>query len=177
MTNDEYMLVLGSNVYADPVYTLSYQANKNTGDKIHLVTLKNCNSGLILTTEIRNENSDLIAKINENELVQIDQKFDVHGEIEIENGLILTRKNDGTVIFNVRITEDGYVTVNGIFYAAGRKIHTAGSEVTIDDASQQTINGVKMHDSIFIGTSDILITDSGIWIPSCVNQGGNNCEP
>ena len=156
---------------------MSYQANKNTGDKIHLATLKNCNNSLILTTELRDEDSDLIAKINDNELIQVDQKFDVHGKIEKENGLTLTRKNGGTVIFNVRITEDGYVTVNGIFYAAGKKIHTADSEVTIDDAPQQTINGVKMHDSIFIGTSDILITDSGIWIPSCVNQAGNNCEP
>jgi hypothetical protein len=177
MTNDEYMLILGSNVYADPVYTLSYQANKNTGDKIHLVTLKNCSNGLILTTEIRDENSDLIAKINDNELIQVDEKFDVQGEIEKGNSLTLTRKNDCTVIFNVRITEDGYVTVNGIFYAAGKKIHINDGEVTIDDAPQQTINGVKMHDSIFIGTSDILITDSGIWIPSCVNQAGNNCEP
>src|SRR5271157_2798357 len=164
MTKDEYMLILGSNVYADQVYTLSYQANKTTGDKIHLITLENCSNGLILTTEIRDENSDLIAKINDNELIQVDQKFDVHGEIEIGNGLTLTKKNDGTVIFNVRITEDGYVTVNGIFYAAGKKIHTADSEVTINDALQQTINGVKMHDSIFIGTSDILITDSGIWL-------------
>ena len=51
-----------------------------------------------------------------------------------ENGLTLTRKNDGTVIFNVRITEDRYVIVNGIFYAEGKKIDIADSEVTIDDA-------------------------------------------
>ena len=128
---------------------MSYQANKNTGDKIHLATLKNCNNSLILTTELRDEDSDLIAKINDNELIQVDQKFDVHGKIEKENGLTLTRKNDSTVIFNVRITEDGYVTVNGIFCAEGKIIHTADSEVTIDDVPQQTINGVKMHDFIF----------------------------
>jgi len=176
VTEDEYMLILGSNVYADPVYTLSYQANKDTGDKIHLVTLKNLSDGLILTTEIQDENSYPIAKINNNELIQGSEKFDLQGKIEEINGLTLTRKNDGVVIFNVRITEDGYVAVNGIFYAAGKKIHITDREVTIDDVPQQTINGVKMHDSIFIGTSDILITDSGIWIPSCVNQTGNNRE-
>ena len=42
MTNDEYMLILGANVYADPVYTVSSitQADTNTGDKIHLITLE-----------------------------------------------------------------------------------------------------------------------------------------
>ena len=177
MTKDEYMLILGSNIYAEQIYTVSYQANKNTGNKIHLITLEKCDNDLILTTEIRDENSNLIAKISNNELIQVDEKFDVEGEIKKGNGITLTRKKDNTVVFNARITEEGYIAVNGIFYAEGKKIHITHSEVTIDDASQQTINGVKMHDSIFIGTSDILITDSGIWIPSCVNQAGNNCEP
>ena len=177
MTKDEYMLILGSNIYADQVYTVSYQANKNTGNKIHLITLEKCDNDLILTTEIRDENSDLIAKINNNELIQVDEKFDVQGEIKKGNGITLTRKKDNTVIFNARITEEGYIAVNGIFYAEGKKIHITDSEVTIDDVPPQTINGVNMHNSIFIGTSDILITDSGIWIPSCVNQANNNCEP
>ena len=99
------------------------------------------------------------------------------GKSRKEMAITLTRKKDNTVVFNARITEEGYIAVNGIFYAEGKKIHITHSEVTIDDAPQQTINDVKMHDSIFIGTFDILITDSGIWIPSCVNQAGNNCEP
>ncbi len=169
MTKDEYMLILGSNIYADQVYTLSYQANKNTGNKIQLITLEKCDDGLILTTEIRDENSDLIAKINNNELIQVDEKFDVRGEIEKGNGFTLTRKKDNTVIFNARITEDGYIAVNGIFYAEGKKIHISDREVTIDDVLRKTINGVNMHNSIFIGTSDIMITDDGVWIPSCVN--------
>jgi hypothetical protein len=177
MTKDEYMLILGSNIYADQVYTLSYQANKNTGNKIHLITLEKCDNDLILTTEIRDENLDLIAKINNNELIQVDEKFDVQGEIEKGNGFTLTRKKDSTVIFNARITEEGYIAVNGIFYAEGKKIHITDSEVTIDDVPRQTINGVNIHNSIFIGTSDIVITDDGVWIPSCVNHADNNCEP
>ena len=177
MAKDEYMLILGSNIFADQVYTLSYKANKNTGNKIQLITLKKCDDDLFLTTEIRDENSDLIAKINNNELIQVDEKFDVQGEIEKGNGFVLTRKKDNTVIFNARITEDGYIAVNGIFYAEGKKIHITDSEVTIDDVPQQTINGVNMHNSIFIGTSDIMITDDGVWFPSCVNQANNNCEP
>ena len=176
MTKDEYMLILGSNIYADQIYTVSYQANKNTGNKIHLITLEKCDNDLILTTEIRDENSNLIAKISNNELIQVDEKFDVQGEIKKGNGFTLTRKKDNTVIFNARITEEGYIAVNGIFYAEGKKIHINDREVTIDDVLRQTINGVNMHNSIFIGTSDIMITDDGVWIPSCVNQANNNCE-
>ena len=67
--------------------------------------------------------------------------------------------------------------MNGIFYAEGKKIHINDREVTIDDVLRQTINGVNMHNSIFIGTSDIMITDDRVWILSCVNQVNNNCEP
>ncbi|WP_292391548.1 hypothetical protein [Methanosarcina sp. UBA5] len=34
MTRDDYMLILGSNVYADPVYILSCKPDRNTGDWI-----------------------------------------------------------------------------------------------------------------------------------------------
>jgi hypothetical protein len=177
MNKDEYMLIFGSNFYADQVYTLSYQANKDTGNKIHLITLENCGNRLGLKTEIRDENSDLIAKIDNSKFIQVDERFYARGEIENGNSLTLTRKKDDTVIFNAKITEEGYVAVTGIFYAEGKKIHITDSKVTIDDVPRQTINGVNMHDSIFIGTSDIIITDDGVWIPSCVNQANNKCEP
>lgn len=164
MTRDDYMLILGSNVYADPVYTLSYQANKNTGDKTHLFTLENCDGGLILTTEIRDENSELIAKIDRNEIIQINEKFGVHGDIEKENGLTLTRKEDGTVIFSAGITEDQYIVVTGIFYAGGKKIRITDRTVEIDDVPRQTVNGVAMHDTIFVGTCNITLTDDGVKI-------------
>jgi len=92
MTHDDYMLILGSNVYADQVYMVSYQTDIKTGDKTHLFTLENSDGNLTLTTEIRDENSELIAKIDRNELTQINKNFDVQGEIEKENGLTLTKE-------------------------------------------------------------------------------------
>jgi len=162
MIRDDYMLILGLNVYADPVYTVSYQATRYTGDKTHLFTLENCDGDLILTTEIRDENSELIAKIDRNELIQINEKFDAQGEIEKGNGLTLTRKEDGDVIFNARITEDGYVAVSGIFYVGGKKIHITDRKVEIDDMPRQTINGVDVHGTIFVGTCNITLTDDGL---------------
>lgn len=70
------MQILVLNVYADPVYSVSYQAGENNEDKMHLFTLKNCDGNLILTTEIRDENSELIAKIDKNAFIRINEKFD-----------------------------------------------------------------------------------------------------
>jgi len=162
MGHDDYMLILGANIYANPIYTVLYQADKNTEDKIHLFTLENSESSLILTTEIQDENSNIIAKIDKNEFIQVDEKFDVKGEIEKENGLTLTRKEGDAVVLNARITEDGYVAVTGIFHVGGKKIYVADREVRINDEPRQTINGVNVHDSIFVGTPEITLTDEGV---------------
>lgn len=164
MTHDDYMLILGSNVYADPVYRLSYKPDWNTEDRIPLFTLENCNSGLILTTEIRDENSNLIAKIDKNEFIQLNENFGVQGEIEIGSGLTLTRKEDNVIIFNVKITEDQYVAVTGTFYVADTKIRVTDRTVEINDTPRQTINGVDMHNTIFVGTCNITLTDDGVRI-------------
>lgn len=162
MTHDDYMLILGSNIYADQAYMVSYQTDKETGDRTHLFTLENTDGNLTLTTEIRDENSELIAKIDKNELTQINKKFDVQGEIEKENGLMLTKRENGDVIFNAKIIEDGYVVVSGIFYVGGKKIRVTDRTVEINDIPRQTVNGVNVHDTFFVGNYDITLTDDGL---------------
>ncbi|PAV14190.1 hypothetical protein ASJ81_14845 [Methanosarcina spelaei] len=162
MTHDDYMLILGSNIYADQAYMVSYQTDKETGDRTHLFTLENTDGNLTLTTEIRDENSEIIAKIDRNELTQINKKFDVQGEIEKENGLMLTKRENGDVIFNAKIIEDGYVAVSGIFYVGGKKIRVTDRTVEINDIPRQTINGVNVHDTFFVGNYDITLTDDGL---------------
>lgn len=162
MTHDDYMLILGSNIYADQAYMVSYQTDIETGDRTHLFTLENSDGNLTLTTEIRDENSELIAKIDRNELTQINKNFDVQGEIEKENGLTLTNRENGDVIFNAKITEDGYVAVSGIFYVGGKKIRITDRTVEINDTPRQTINGVNVHDTFFVGNYDITLTDDGL---------------
>ncbi|AKB67838.1 hypothetical protein [Methanosarcina mazei] len=161
MTHEDYMLIFGSNVYADQMYTVSYQ-DRDTGDRTPLFTLENSEDGLILTAEIRDKDSELIAKIDRNEFTQIKENFDVQGEIENEKGLTLTGKENGDVVFNARITEDGYVAVSGTFYAEGKKIFITDRKVEINDTPRQTINGVNVHDTIFIGNNNITITDDGL---------------
>ena len=162
MTHDDYMLILGSNVYADQAYMVSYQTDIKTGDRTNLFTLENSDGNLTLTTEIKDENSELIAKIDRNEFTQINKNFDVQGEIETENGITLTKRENGDVIFNAKITEDGYVAVSGIFYVGGKKIHITDRTVEINDTPRQTINGVNVHDTFFVGNYDITITDDGL---------------
>jgi hypothetical protein len=162
MVQEDYMLMLGANIYANSEYTVLYQADINSDKKITLFTVENSESGLNLTTEIQDESSNLIAKIDKNELIQVNEKFDVHGKIEEGNGLTLTRNDNGAIILNARITEDGYVAVTGIFHVGNKKIYIANRAVEIDDMPRQTINGVSLHDSIFIGTSVITLTDNGV---------------
>ncbi len=162
MTHDDYMLILGSNIYADQVYTVSYQADKNMGDKATLFTLENCDGDLILTTELRDKDSELIAKIDRNKFIEINEKVDVQGEIKKGNGLTLTRRENGDAIFNARITEDGYVAVSGIFYIEDKKIYVTDRKVEINDTPRQTINGANVHDTFFIGNYDITLTDDGL---------------
>jgi hypothetical protein len=162
MTNNDYMLILGSNVYANPVYTISYQANESE-NKTSLFTIENCEGSLILTTEIRDRNSELIAKIDRNNFIQINEKFAVKGEIEKEDSLMLTKKEDDTVILNARVTEDQYISVSGVFYVEDRKIRVSDRTVEIDDVPRQAINGIDgIHDTIFIGNCFITLTDNGI---------------
>lgn len=162
MTHDDYMLILGSNIYADQAYMVSYQTDIETGDRTHLFTLENSDGNLTLTTEIRDENSELIAKIDRNDLTQINKNFDVQGEIEKGNGLTLTNRENGDVIFNTKITEDGYVAVSGIFYVGGKKIRITDRTVEINDTPRQTVNGVNVHDTFFVGNYDITLTDDGL---------------
>ncbi len=170
MVHDDYMLILGSNVYADPVYNLLYKPEYNllykpdmdSEERIPIFTLENCDDGLLLTTEIRDANSEIIAKIDKNKFIQINENFDVQGEIEKGNGLMLTKKDDGTVIFNAKITEDQYVEVTGTFYVRGKKIRITDRTVEINDVPKKSVNGVDMHDTIFVGTCDITITDDGL---------------
>ena len=63
MSHEDYMLILGTNVYANPEYTVSYEVDKDTRDRINFFTLENRENGLILTTEILDEHANLIAKI------------------------------------------------------------------------------------------------------------------
>jgi hypothetical protein len=161
MTHDDYMLILGSNVYADQMYTVSYQ-DKNTGDRTHLLTLENSEGGLVLTAEVRDEDSELIAKIDRNEFTQINEKFDVQGEIEIGSGLTLKERESGDVILNARITEDGYLAVSGTFFVGGKKIHITDRKVEINGMLRQTINGVDVHDTFFVGKCNITLTDDGV---------------
>ena len=47
MVHDDYMLILGSNVYADPVYNLVYKLDMDSEESVPLFTLENCDGSLL----------------------------------------------------------------------------------------------------------------------------------
>ena len=50
---------------------------------------------------------------------------------------MLKKKDDGTVIFNAKITEDQYVEVTGTFYVRGKKIYISDRTVEINDVPKK----------------------------------------
>lgn len=162
MSHDDYMLIFGSNIYANPEYSVWYEGDKDIGNRIQLFTLENSDNDLLLTTELQDEHGNPIAKIEKNELSLLNENLEVEGEIERGNGFTITRKNDGKIFFNARITEDGYLAVTGDFYVNNKEIQISADTVKIDREIRQTIKGVNVHGTFFVGIGEITITDEGL---------------
>jgi hypothetical protein len=175
MSSEEYMLIFGSNIYANPTYTILFGEDEKIEDRIHLLTLENSDKGLLLTTEIQDESGNPVAKIDKNNLTQTAEKFEIQGKIESETGLTVTKKEGNTVIFNARITEDGYIAVAGTYYIKGKKIEISDSEIKIDGELRQTIKGINIHGTFFVGVGDITITEDGLKFYNTENEG-NSCS-
>ncbi|MGB9133099.1 MAG: hypothetical protein WCB90_10885 [Methanosarcina sp.] len=157
-----YKLKMGSNVYVNPTYKVSYEGNKPAGSTIHLFSLENSSKGLLLTTEIRDENNHFLAKIIKNKIDYVCEKYDAHGVIEKGLGFMIKGKEDGNIIFSAKITRDGYVAVTGNFHAGGKKLLISDETLRINDVSQENVNYVGAYGNIYSGIEDIVITAHGV---------------
>lgn len=175
MSSEEYMLIFGSNIYANPTYTILFGEDEKIEDRIHLLTLENSDNGLLLTTDIQDESGNPVAKIDKNSFTQGAEKFDAKGEIESETGLTVRKKGDNATIFSARITEEGYIAVTGTYYIKGKKIEISDSDVKIDGEPRQTIKGINIHGTFFVGVGEITITDDGLKFYNSDNEG-NACN-
>lgn len=160
MSHEDYMLVFGSNIYANPEYSVWYEGDKNI--RVHLFTLENSDNGLLLTTELQDKDGSPMAKIDKNKVSLLNENLEMKGQIEQENGLAVTRKEDGQIIFNARINEDGYLAVTGVFHVNNKLIEISADTVKIDQEIRQTIKGVNVHGTFFVGIGEITMTDEGL---------------
>jgi hypothetical protein len=163
-----YKLNLGSNLFDQPIYAVSYEKDKNTGDKIHLFTLENSDHGLLLTTEIRDKDDDRLATIYRNEFKHIRfDKIDAYGEIEIDPGLTLIRKSDNVAIFNAKLNKDGCVAVTGTFcLGKSKKCQITDEKLLIKVYDSEDLNSFpetyQLFGNQFYGPGGVTITDNGI---------------
>ncbi|KKG32698.1 hypothetical protein [Methanosarcina mazei] len=157
-----YNLKMGSNTYINSVYRISYLVDETTNGMVHLFTLKNTNSGLILTTDIRDQYGDILAKIVENKVSFINNGYSAEGAIGNKSGITITRTEDGCVIFNATIIEDNYAKINGILHVGGKRLQITEEEIKIDDVNRDIINNISLHGNTFIGIGDIVITENGV---------------
>lgn len=132
-------LDLGSNIIEfvnrPVVCPISYHLLDEPNGCLPMFTIEDSNQGLILSTELRNANKNLIVKIRKNKIEKLDDnKYKVDGTIGIGNDFKVTRIADGTVIFNLNANSES-VKVTGSFFFLDREI-----EVTTDRAHVKPMN-------------------------------------
>jgi len=159
-----YKFKMGSNVYVNSTYKVSYEGGKPIG-KINLFTLENSSKGLLLTTEIHDEHNRLLAKVVKNKIDYVCDKYDAHGVIENGLGFMIKRKEDGNIVFSARTTREGYVAVTGNFHVGSKKLVMSDEILRIDDIAHETVNNVRAYGNIYSGIGDIVITSKGVKIP------------
>ena len=159
-----YKLKMGSNVYVNSTYNVSYEGIRPAGTK-HLFSLENSSKGLILTTEIFDEHNHLLARIIKNKIDYVCGKYDAHGVIEKGLGFMIKGKEDGNIIFSARIAKEGYIAVTGTFHVESKKLLITDEILRINDVSQENVNFVRAYGNIYSGIGDINITAHGVKIP------------
>jgi len=132
-------LDLGSNIIefvnrpvVCPIYY--HLLNEPKGD-LPIFTVEDSNQGLILNTELRDANKNVIAKINRNTIEKLDNnKYEVDGIIGVGNDFKVIRKGDNVVIFNLKADNES-VKITGLFSFYGSEI-----EITADRVHIKSIN-------------------------------------
>lgn len=132
-------LDLGSNIIKfvnrPVVCPISYRLLDEPNSYLPMFTIEDSNQGLILNTELRDADKNIIVKIRKNKIGKLnDNKYKVDGTIGIGNDFKVTRIEDNTVIFNLNANSES-VKVTGSFFFLDREI-----ELTADRASIKPMN-------------------------------------
>jgi hypothetical protein len=128
-------LDLGSNIVElvnrPVVCPISYHLLDEPKGYLPMFTIEDSNQGLILDTELRDADKNIIIKIRKNKIEKLDDnKYKVDGTIGIGNDFKVSRKEDDTVIFNLNANSES-VKVTGLFFFLGREIEITTDRVHI----------------------------------------------
>lgn len=128
-------LDLGSNIVEfvnRPVSCpISYRLLDEPNGDLPLFTLEDSNEGLLLKTEIRDADNNIIIKINKNIIENLnDNDYKVEGVIGKGNNFKIVRIDDDAVIFNLKADKES-VKVTGSFFFMGQEIEISPDKVCI----------------------------------------------
>lgn len=121
---------------------VSYKLLDEPNGKIDLFTIEDSNNGLILTTELRDVNKDIIAKIKKNTIEELNKDYKIEGAINNGTGFRVIRKNDGLVIFNIR-TIDETIKVTGFFDFAGWELNVTDDAIYVNPGNGKVYGNYK----------------------------------
>ena len=118
-------LNLGSNIVEfinrPVVCAISYHLLDEPNGYLPMFTVEDSNQGLILNTELRDADKNIIVKISKNNIEKLDDnKYKVDGIIGIGNDFKVIRKDDNAVIFNLK-ADNQSVKVTGLFFFLGSR--------------------------------------------------------
>lgn len=164
-----YALKMGSNVYINNEYNISYSVDGIGENKTNLFTLKNTRKGPILTTVIRDEYADELVKIDKNKIGSVRSDLIAEGSIKNKNGFILRNKITNDIIIHVNTTEDGFITVEGTLYVGVMRLKISPDSINIENIKTGETKNLEIYNNKLNGKKDILITDEGVRI------GTNTC--
>ena len=151
---ENYNLNFGTNIIRNCNGTVIYKTRK--GKKKELFILEKNVGKLLLTTEIRNEKGELLAKLSRNSFVHVKDDFDIdsHYELQtIQNMFMLIRKDDGKEFFKAKIIDSMNIQVTGVFYTGSIKIEATNEKLTIGTN--------KLIGNVIVGFASAMIIEEG----------------
>lgn len=128
-----YNLNFGTNIIRNCSGTVVYRPSE--GEDRELFTLEKNAGQLLLSTEIRDENGELLAKLWRNSFIYAQQGFDPDRSYELggpsPDTFVLTRKEDRKAIFKAKIIDTNNIQVTGVFYMGSQKIEATEDKLVI----------------------------------------------
>jgi len=130
---ENYNLNFGTNIIRNCNGTVIYRTRE--GREKELFILETNAGELLLTTEIRDEQGDLLAKLRRNSFVYVKDGLDVENYFELgmksPDTFILIRKNDGKELFKAKIIANMDIQITGVFYTGFIKIEATDEKLMI----------------------------------------------
>ena len=151
---ENYNLNFGTNIIRNCNGTVIYKTRK--GKEKELFILEKNVGKLLLTTEIRNEKGELLAKLSRNSFVHVKDGFDVESHYElqiIQNMFMLIRKDDDKEFFKAKIIDSMNILVTGVFYAGSIKIEATDEKLMI---GTNTLIG-----NVIVGFASAMLIEEG----------------